>query len=148
MEAAQQKYKQDQIKEALYQSDSEAMSEVDENEWENQQIAKAQPNLVKPVKRDPHAIPDEIPPVQPYPTVMARLRGQLEAMKSRRAELQEMVMQLDQESQELQDRAEAVQEKLTKAGEEYDLLREEFKATGKNRGLDEVGDFGTGMKPA
>jgi len=69
-------------------------------------------------------------------------------MQGRRAELEDMVKQLDHESQDLQDRAEDVQEKLTKAGEEYDILREEFKATGKNRGLDEVGDFGTSMKSA
>lgn len=143
MEAAQQKYKKEQIREALYYSDSEAMSDIDENEWENQQIAKAQPTLVKSMKRDPHAMPTEIPPVTSYTAAMSRLRGQLESMKARRAELVKIVHQLDKESEEIREREEAVQESLTKAGKEYDMLREEFKGSGANRGLDEVGDFGS-----
>jgi Nineteen complex-related protein 2 len=142
MEAAQQKHKKSEIQEALYYSDSEAMSDVDSNEWENQQIAKAQPTLVKAVKRDPYAMPSEIPVVTTYTAAMTRLRGQLDAMKARQKELLEMVGQLDKESEEIREREEAVQESLTKAGKEYDLLREEFKATGANRGLDEVGEFG------
>jgi hypothetical protein len=142
MEEAQQKHKKEQIKEALYHSDSEAMSDVDDNEWENQQIAKAQPSLVRPAKRDPYAMPSEIPPVPTYSNAFARLKGQVEAMKARRAELLELVQQLDKESEEIDERSGAVQESLTKAGKEYDMLREEFRSTGANRGLDEVGDFG------
>ena len=82
MEAAQQKHKKDEIQEALYYSDSEAMSDIDTNEWENQQIAKAQPTLVKVVKRDPYAMPSEIPVVTTYTAAMTRLREQLDAMKS------------------------------------------------------------------
>ena len=40
-------------------------------------------------------------------------------------------------------REEFVQESLAKAGKEYEMLNEEFKSSGVNRGLDEVGDFGT-----
>ena len=50
---------------------------------------------------------------------------------------------MDKESEEIREREEAVQESLTKAGKEYDMLREEFKGSGANRGLDEVGDFGS-----
>ena len=143
MEAAQRKHKKEQIQEALYYSDSEAMSDVDENEWENQQIAKAHPTLVKSIKRDPHAMPTEIPPVTTYTAAMSRLRGQLETMKTRREELVTLVGQLDGESEEIRDKEEAIQESLTKAGKEYDMLREEFRGSGANRGLDEVGDFGS-----
>ncbi len=145
MEAAQTKHKKQQIQEALYHSDSEAMSDIDENEWENQQIAKAQPTLVKSIKRDSHAMPTEIPPVTTYTAAMSRLRGQLESMNARRVELLTVMGQLDKESEEIREREEAVQESLTKAGKEYDMLREEFKGSGANRGLDEVGDFGSGL---
>lgn len=144
MELAQKNHKKQQIQEALYYSDSEAMSEISENEWENQQIAKTQPTLVKSVKRDPYAMPTEIPPVTTYTVALERLKGQLEGMKLRRLELLGIVGQLDKESEDIREREEAVQESLTKAGKEYDLLREEFKATGANRGLDEVGEFGSG----
>lgn len=144
MELAQKNHKKQQIQEALYYSDSEAMSEISENEWENQQIAKTQPTLVKSVKRDPYAMPTEIPPVTTYTVALERLKGQLEGMKLRRLELLGIVGQLDKEREDIREREEAVQESLTKAGKEYDLLREEFKATGANRGLDEVGEFGSG----
>ena len=145
MEAAQQKHKKEQIREALYQSDSEAMSEVDDNEWENQQIARAQPSLVKPVKRNLHAMPAEIPPVPTFAVALAKLQGRLEAMKTRRDELLESLTQLEKETEEIREREEHLQESLTKAGKEYDMLREEFKGTGANRGLDEVGELGTGV---
>jgi DNA repair exonuclease SbcCD ATPase subunit len=143
MEAATKKHKQEQIQEALYHSDSEAMSDVDEDEWENQQIAKTHPGLVKPMKRDVHAMPSEIPPVTSYAAALSRLRAQVETMKSKKMELQQMVDNLEKERDEIRNREEAVQESLTKAGKEYEQLREEFKASGANRGLDEVGEFGT-----
>ena len=143
MDAATKKHKQEQIQEALYHSDSETMSEVDNNEWENQQIAKAHPGLVKTTKKDIHAMPAEIPLVPTYAAALLRLQGQLEAMKIKRGELQQMVDDLQKEREEVKDREEAVQESLTKAGKEYEQLREEFRASGANRGLDEVGEFGT-----
>lgn len=145
MEAAQQKHKKEQIQEALYHSDSEAMSEVDNNEWENQQIAKVQPTLVKSAKRNIHAMPTEIPPVPTYAAALVRLKEKLDTMKSRRTELLQIMEQLDKESEEIKERENAVQESLTKAGKEYEMLREEFRGSGANRGLDEVGDFGSGM---
>jgi Nineteen complex-related protein 2 len=145
MELAQKTHKKNEIEEALYHSDSEAMSDIDENEWEIQQIAKAQPSLIKKVKKDVYAMPDEIPPIPTVEAVMARLRGQVEAMKARRAELLEIVQELDKEREQINEREKAVQEGLTKAGKEYEMLREDFKATGANRGLDEVGDFRSGI---
>ena len=142
MEAAQKKHKQEQIQEALYHSDSEAMSEVDENEWENQQIAKAQPSLVKVAKRDVHAMPSDIPPVPTYNAALARLRGQLEGLKTKRGELIQIVNDLEKEKEEIIEREREVQESLAKAGREYQQLRDEFRGSGANRGLDEVGDFG------
>jgi Nineteen complex-related protein 2 len=143
MEAAEQKYKQEQIQEALYHSDdSEAMSEVDDNEWENLQIARAQPRLAKSARRDAHGMPREIPPVPTYSTSLANLRGQLQAMQSHRAELVSTVEQLEKETTEIKEREEAVQEALTKAGKEYETLQEEFRATGANRGLDEICEVG------
>jgi len=144
MEAAEKKYKTEQIREALYHSDSEEMSDIDANEWENQQIAKASGQGVVKVgrKRDLFRMPAEIPLVPSYVSAMARLRGQLEAMKMKREELVEMAKQLDAESEGLEARQAGVQESLTKAGRDYEELRDEFKATGANRGLDEVGEFG------
>jgi Nineteen complex-related protein 2 len=143
MEAAQQKHKKEQIKEALHYSDSEAMSDVDENEWEIQQIAKVQPGLTKLPKRDPNAMPSEIPPVTPFATSFARLKGKLEEMKARRSQLLEQIEQLDKESEEIGASEERVQEKLTEAGREYEKLRD---TSGANRGLDEVGEFGVNLK--
>ena len=144
MEAAEKKYKTEQIREALYHSDSEEMSDIDANEWENQQIAKASGHGVVKVgrKTDLFRMPAEIPPVPSYVSAVARLKGQLEAMKVKRNELVEMAKELDAESHGLEARQAGVQESLTKAGREYEGLRVEFKATGANRGLDEVGEFG------
>ena len=142
MEAAQQKHKKEQIKEALHYSDSDAKSDVDENEWEFQQISKVQPGLTKMPKRDPNAMPSEIPPVTPFPIAFATLKGKLEDMKIRRSQLLEQMQQLDKESEEISANEERVQEKLTEAGNEYEKLRDNFKATGANRGLEEVGEFG------
>jgi hypothetical protein len=149
METAQKKYKTDQIKEALYHSDSEEMSDVDANEWENQQIAKASAQGVVKVgrKRDLYAMPAEIPPVPSYAAAVARLKGQLEAMKRKRDELTQTIKELDAESEALEARQAAVQESLVKAGKEYEELRDEFKATGANRGLDEVGEFVSNVTP-
>lgn len=143
MEAAQQKYKKEQIQEALYHSDSEAMSEMEDDEWENQQIAKAHPNLIKSRKLDIFAAPSEIPPVPTFAAALGRLKDRLEAMKTRRAELLESVRQLEKEAEEIKQREESVQESLARAGKEYEMLREEFKATRANRGLDEVGELGS-----
>jgi len=144
MEAAEKKYKTEQIREALYHSDSEEMSDIDANEWENQQIAKASGQGVVKVgrKRDLFGMPAEIPPVPSYVSAVARLKGQLEAMKRKRDELLAMAKELDAESEGLEARQAGVQESLTKAGRDYEELRDEFKATGANRGLDEVGEFG------
>ena len=143
MEAAQKAHKKSQIQEALYVSDSDAMSDVDDNEWENQQIAKTAPALVKRGKRELYPMPAEIPPPPTMAGAMTRLQEQLGKMKTRRTELVEVVEQLEKEAQEIKEREEAVQESLTKAGKEYDTLREEFKSSGANRGLDEVGELGS-----
>ena len=143
MEAAQKAHKKLQIQEALYVSDSEAMSEVDDDGWENQQIAKTAPALVKGRKRELFPMPAEIPPPPTLAGAMSRLQEQLTKMKTRRAELVEVVQQLEKDEQEIKEREEAVQESLTKAGKEYDMLREEFKSSGANRGLDEVGELGS-----
>jgi len=143
MEAAQKAHKKSQIQEALYVSDSDAMSDVDDNEWENQQIAKTAPALVKRGKRELYPMPAEIPPPPTMAGAMARLQEQLAKMKTRRTELVEVVEQLEKEAHEIKEREEAVQESLTKAGKEYDMLREEFKSSGANRGLDEVGELGS-----
>src|SRR5271170_4730702 len=127
MEAAQKAHKKSQIQEALYISDSDAMSDVDEDEWENQQIAKTAPALVKRGKRELYPMPSEIPPPPTVAGAMTRLQEQLAKMKTRRAELVEVVTQLEKEAEEIREREEAVQESLTKAGKEYDMLREEFK---------------------
>lgn len=145
MEAAQKAHKKSQIQEALNRgdSDSEAMSEVSSDEWENQQIAKAAPSLVKTQKRDIHAIPEEILPIPTVQGALARLRGQVEEMKRRRNEIKGVMEELERQRGEIMDREEFVQESLAKAGKEYEMLNEEFKSSGVNRGLDEVGDFGT-----
>ena len=54
-----------------------------------------------------------------------------------------MVEELERQKGEIIAREEFVQESLAKAGKEYEMLNEEFKSSGVNRGLDEVGDFGT-----
>jgi hypothetical protein len=144
MTAAQKKYKQDQIQEALYQSDSDMQSSVDdEDDWETQQIAKAQPNLEKKRKRDMFSMPDEIPPIPTFDSVMTRMRARLESEKAKRAQLAELLKQLQKEIEEIKEREETTQENLVKAGREYEELKEDFKATGVNRGLDEVGHFGS-----
>jgi hypothetical protein len=143
MEVAQKKYKHDQIQEALYKSDSDAMSSVDGDEWENQQIAKAHPTLVRKGRRDVHSIPDVIPPIPTLDSVMKRMRGQLAEMKAKRTEMAEMLIQLEMEREEVNNREEAIQEKLEKVGKEYEELREDFTASGANRRLDEIGAFGT-----
>ena len=143
MEAAQKAHKKSQIREALYISDSDAMSDVDDDEWENQQIAKTAPALVKKGKRELYPMPAEIPPPPTVAGAMTRLQEQLARMKIRRTELVEVVTQLEKEAGEIREREEAVQESLTKAGNEYDMLREEFKSSGANRGLDEVGELGS-----
>ena len=143
MEAAQKRYKQDQIQEALYKSDSDAVSSVDDDEWENQQIAKAQPTLVRKRKKDMHSIPDVIPPIPNLDSVMKRMRGRLEEMKVKRAQMAETLAQLESEREEVRNREEAIQEKLEKIGKEYEDLREGFTASGANRGLDEISAFGT-----
>jgi hypothetical protein len=145
MEAAQIKHKKAQIQEALYRSDSEEMSGVSEDEWENQQIAKTQPGLVKVAKRNIHAMPDEILAVPVYATALARLKGHLLEMQTKRGELMGVVEQLDKESEEIKEREIQVQEGLARAGREYEMLREEFRGSGANRGLDEVGEFGPGQ---
>jgi hypothetical protein len=143
MEAAQKRYKQDQIQEALYKSDSDDVSSVDDDEWENQQIAKAQPTLVRKRKKDMHSIPDVIPPIPSLDSVMKRMRGRLEEMKTKRAQMAETLAQLEREREEVKNKEEAIQEKLEKIGKEYEELREGFTASGANRGLDEISAFGT-----
>jgi Nineteen complex-related protein 2 len=145
MEAAQAKAKKAQIADALYRSDSEEGSDVDEDEWENLQISKAQGRSVKVMRRDVHAMPDVITAVLGYPAALARLKTQLSAMKARRGELVGTVEQLEKERDEIKEREEQVQEGLARAGREYEELREEFRGSGVNRGLDEVGDFGRGV---
>ena len=146
MEAAQKAHKKSQIQEALRRGDSddsEAMSEVSSDEWENQQIAKAAPSLVKSVKRDIHAVPEEIIPIPSVQGALARFRAQVDEMKRRRNEIKSVMEELERQRGEIIAREEFVQESLAKAGKEYEELNEEFKASGVNRGLDEVGDFGT-----
>jgi prefoldin subunit 5 len=65
-------------------------------------------------------------------------------MKMKRKQLAAVMEQLEKESEEIKEREVAVQEKLDQAGREYEALREEFRGSGANRGLDEVGEFGTG----
>ena len=143
MDAAQKRYKAEQIKEALYQSDSEEMSDVDANEWENQQIAKASgPTAVKVGrKRDLYGMPAEIPPVPSVGAALGRLRGMLDELRRKRDEGVRLADELDVENEGLSARQDAVQESLTKAGRDYEALRDEFKATGANRGLDEMGEI-------
>jgi hypothetical protein len=151
MEAAQKAHKKSQIEEALRTTrggdtddqDSEAMSDVSSNEWENQQIAKAAPSLIKSKKRDIHAIPEEIIPIPTLQGALARLRGQVSEMKRQREQIKGVMDELERQREEVIAREEIVQEGLARAGREYEMLSEEFKGTGVNRGLDEVGDFGT-----
>jgi Nineteen complex-related protein 2 len=144
MEGAEKAQRKSQIREALArESDSEAMSEVSSDEWENQQIAKAAPSLVKSAKRNIHAMPEEMIPVPTIQGALARLRGQVEEMKRRRDEMKGVMEELERQKTEILAREEFVQESLAKAGNEYEMLNEEFKSSGVNRGLDEVGDFGT-----
>jgi chromosome segregation ATPase len=89
-------------------------------------------------------MPDVISPVLGYPAAFARLKTQLLGMKTRREELVGTVEQLEKERDEIKEREEQVQEGLARAGREYEDLREEFRGSGVNRGLDEVGDFGHG----
>jgi Nineteen complex-related protein 2 len=143
MDAAQKQYKAEQIKEALYQSDSEEMSDVDANEWENQQIAKASGGAGVKVgrKRDLYGMPGEIPPVPTFAVALGGLTGMLDELRRKRDEGLRLADELDAESEALATRQEAVQESLAQAGRDYEALQDEFKATGANRGLDEVGEI-------
>jgi uncharacterized coiled-coil DUF342 family protein len=65
----------------------------------------------------------------------------LDKLRAKRDEGRRLADELDAESEAIAARQEAVQENLDKAGRDYEALRDEFKATGANRGLDELGEI-------
>lgn len=136
-------------------SDEDADSDVSKDslakEWERDQIRKGafSSNTPGSAASDLEMLARQPPNVTPLPSLkdaMKRLEDNLAAMEFRRAQTVRMVEVLQSEKKEIGEREAMVQERLRKAGDEYERLRVELGMGGGDgegvvsRGLESFGN--------